>query len=694
MSVLLEAISTMPLKNPNVRLMTTKKNIHTLSESKTSAIAETLTDGLQKGEKAAQAGRALIKSFCTKIRANLKIPLGNPVPYPDSAELLAVLEIGYSNPVLMKEILSQLQIQATNEGGLYDFLSDLYFALGPSGEAQRMLGLIWAGIYSCAGEKEQEKLRGEFLANSSFFSTLHGFPEFLRYVELSPSITAIWLCSIRKRLGSDMASGGLWSGLASLAEFKQSTALGVVRIWTATRPSDETASMAATILGNLRARSPDFVTDYDAALRSHPDEKMRLVYFNSWIIQDSVNPLLDSQYSTLIDQMGRGTPDEQLEAFNFLRCTLINEKRSDESFGYGVRWIQSNLPSEPTDFWRHFTISLSIKSDSRCASLNLPTFRQRIVELLPIKPENRGTWNELEQLLISVLEESKPEFQELLFDLTRKDTTGIVEQFNPHSGFNKLPATLTQVEPGTIVEAAWSSADESVRHLGFVLFQRLGIETLSTEITTQWNDGWVALLIYQMMRESLFDDAIPRFLLALNPRVSLGGSDLRALFVYEACYQMRTLPGVCLESLKKAISSPKRKLLKEAAIKAEKYFEQLRPCYRSAINSMQVAGFPRALRLLSARRGRELAAATEKGSLLMEICSKSYMLYGHEWQTYIGGSLGEVSGMHEFLKSVELPRLPFMDPDGYGKRMRDAKNEMQRIQAFEQRSLQAKEILE
>lgn len=228
--------------------------------------------------------------------------------------------------------------------------------------------------------------------------------------------------------------------------------------------------------------------------------------------------------------------------------------------------------------------------------------------------------------------------------------------------------------PEITVANALNSVDEPVRHLGLVLFDCLDLDFLPSDAFDKWSDDWIAVLICQIKREPIFDSGGFRLLKAFADRVGRGTKSLKTFFVEELVWQMKNLPGSCLEPAKaEAQKLSKDSLLHEAVSEAEQYFAKLKACYRSAINSMEVAGYRRAKRIENRKRSRQMSEGAEKSSPLLSMVSKSYTLYGgKQWQTFIGGNLGQPSEMQEFKHEIECPRMFALDPDGHAQRYRGA----------------------
>jgi hypothetical protein len=604
-------------------------------------------------------------------------------------EALKVIEMFQKAPELLDASITRSGlVKLADEGRFFSFLSKAAHRMSWGTSRNTLLGAIWARAYerSCGATKEQ--LLEGLVTDRDFFTPIYCVPEFIARVPIPSVVLAEWLIQIRNRLGNGMASGGLWGGIQTLADKHPQISLEVLQVWTAHRPTEEVTSMAVSLLGRLRSAHPGTTNTLDSQLLNHADDLLRVVFHRSWVLYDQQTVINPDEYERLVERMATGTPAETSEVLHFVRCTLPAHHRCDVSFQFGMRWLHANAPTQPDGSWAHWVINLAHSCDGRACSLQLPLCRDLIPQLMPIPAGHDGTWKELETLLVKLLSEHREAFDELLFEIARRDRKGLEERFGEYGGFHQLPALMQHHAPETTVVQALDSHDESVRHFGIRLFIHLGLDRLHSPVVEKWSEDWIAILICQVKRESFIDAGGLRFLMALDERVSKGSGNLQNFFVEELVWQMKNLPGACLEPAKtEAEKLPAESLLRRAVKEAEQYFEKLKLCYRSAINSMEVSGYRRAQRLENRKRSRQISESAEKGSLLLSmIATKSYTLYGGKhWQTYMAGNLGAPSQMQEFSHSIEFPRMFALDPDGNAQRYRQATHLMTELVTAEKK---------
>lgn len=587
-------------------------------------------------------------------------------------EALKVVEMFHRDPELLDASINRSNlVKLADEGRFFSLLSQAAHRMSWGTGRNTLLGTIWARVYERSSSATKDHLLEGLVTDRDFFTPLYCVPEFIARAPISSPVLASWLIRVRNRIGNDMASGGLWGGIQTLADKHPQKSLEVLQVWTAQRPTEEVTSMAVNLLGRLRSSHPGATNALDTQLMRHADELLRVVFHRSWVIYDHQTSISSEDYERLIERMATGTPAEISEALHFVRCTLPAQHRCDDSFRFGMKWLHSNAPRQPDGSWAHWLINLAHSCDDRACALQLPNCRDLIPQLMPIPAGHDGTWNELETLLVKLLSENREAFDWLLFEIATRDRNGLEKRFGEYGRFHQLPAMMQRHAPETTVTQALNSLDESVRHFGIRLFSHLRLKRLPSAVIEKWSDDWIAILICQVKRESFIDAGGFRFLRALDERVSKGSDKLQNFFIEELIWQMKNLPGSCLEPAKhEAEKLPSESLLHRAVKEAEQYFQKLKLCYRTAINSMEVSGYRRAQRLENRKRSRQLSESAEKGSpLLSMIATKSYTLYGGKhWQTYMAGNLGAPSQMQEFSHSIEFPRMFALDPDGNAQR--------------------------
>jgi hypothetical protein len=593
--------------------------------------------------------------------------------------LKAALDIASrANAMLDRIIGAILPNGLPGDDTFYGKLEEVEFRLGHVEEEQRLAGLLWSRVFERATAGEQQVLlRSMTEPGVHFFAALEALPVFIERCFLPADKLTDWIVAIRAKLGNDLAGGGFWKAIQRLSETWPDNALAVAERLGGLTADDNCITISAAILGHLRVAHPelDGKARFENALAINLDVNRRLVFHRSWITTGLHRKLEDVEFETALNRMSTGTAEEINEAFNFIRCLLPTTSLSDISFRLAVEWLHAHTSASVSDFWKHFVLSIVKATYDRWKSLNalkrlFPLYDLSIT-IQPIAPKHIGTWRELENLLVMLAKADRAEFQRVLFAIARSNLSGLVEHLRQIDEFRNLASVLRSSYANELAAEALLSADEAICTLGFVLFDTTGADSLPLAPLRAASDEAIAAVIFAFRLQPFYDEVIPRFLLAILPRVMCGSHALKELLSEEMLFQCKNLPGACLDTLKK--TAKRRALVKAVTKKADDYFDQLRTSHRSAVNSMEVAGLRRATRLRAVRESRTMNAQVREKSVFTQLFSTSYLLYGGKtWRTFLGGQLGQPSEMKEFSTSAEFPRMPMIDPDGLAQRVQNA----------------------
>ena len=287
--------------------------------------------------------------------------------------------------------------------------------------------------------------------------------------------------------------------------------------------------------------------------------------------------------------------------------------------------------------------------------------------------DSLGTWEEIEKALLLLHSKDQEEFRRVLFIIAEKNGPVVTKILRGRSSFQNLEHALSESSQNLVLDAL-SSENGNVRKLGFTLFDILNLKKFPAANLKNWDEDWLALLIYNLRYELVIGEGTQRFFFAIQKQVEKGGTDLKQLFYNDLLYECKNWPGSVFEKLKK--TKRKSHLLASVKEHASKYFEALRIASHSEINSMEVQGYQQAAQMKAAAIDKSMRASMEDASSFMSMVSKSYTLYGGtNWHTYYNdGGLSEITSMHNFSHSSELPRLHLIDPDGLAVRNYEGRN--------------------
>lgn len=537
-----------------------------------------------------------------------------------------------------------------------------------------ILGRLWASAFEPLSEVEREACYAELTAGFNFFRGIEGLSGFLISGTLSSGELSQLLPRLRHRLGEDMYTAPFWNGLQSLAEIHPATTLAILETWRRADIDEERLTMSSCLLGTLRVNSgaSEGFIQLEASLRNSENPKQRQIYLRSWLTTDGISSLGNSQFFEFLEEADTASTAEMSEAIRFLRCCLPREQRNIETFRTGIEWIFSKKNAVQAAHDQFFIIKIFQENHARCTKDKLGNLSEVLCNLLPINEDHSGSWREIEKALLLLHDTDFEAFRCVLFSLAETNGEVFSGLFRGRRSFQNLEHALSG-SPQDLVFNALSSKDGNVRKLGFTLFEILNVKSFTAGNLKNWDEAWIALLIYNLRYELVIGEGTQRFFFAIQRQVERGGTDLKQLFCSDLVYECKNWPGSVFDKVKKT----KRKSALLATVKehASKYFEALRIASHSEVNSMEVQGYRQAAQMKSAATDKAMRIAMEGASPLMSMISKSYTLYGGtNWQTYHDGGLGGVTPMQRMSHSAELPRLHLIDPDGLAVRKYDGRN--------------------
>jgi hypothetical protein len=191
------------------------------------------------------------------------------------------------------------------------------------------------------------------------------------------------------------------------------------------------------------------------------------------------------------------------------------------------------------------------------------------------------------------------------------------------------------------------------------------------------SDTEIALCLFESRCHFLEPEHTARFLIALHARAEAPGSHVAKAFREELLYQAKNLPGAVLGGLKHVTTSS---LIQDVVKEADSYFDKLQTAHRSAINSMEIPGWKRALFIRSRRQSRDVEKHKNEFSIFSQLFTTSYLIYGDQgFRSSHDGQLSEFAPMKSVSVSMEAPRLAMIDPEGAFARGIEAGRTCQRL---------------
>jgi len=607
-----------------------------------------------------------VQDLCAKISeiAEAGVPI-KPVPAELVESVLKKIEGDRSLVAGMAEGLGLAD--HLKSGHLYQRFATLEVVLPDPDSAYALVGELWTYLFESSPLETQETLIADFTTKGDFFFHFYALPRILQLSKIGPESLADWLQVLQQRSEGD-TSQPIYLGLSVVAEQTPDKAVEILERWLALGLNESLISMAAHLLAHLRCHHQDRARKIDHALRSSDSVDRRRIHFRSWGSFDATSPLEASHYAEIIESISDKSEAERDEILALIQTTVTRTERCDTSFSYAINWLHDNLPDNPSDYWKYSIITLAFETLKRGGDLPVKPLYEAVPRVLPLEKDHAVIRRNLDRLLAEISRTDWNTFLQQLVLLSDRDPHSLKQIFNPHE-HQYVQRVVSGPRCAETAAALLAQNTSAARRLGIKISQNNRIEQLPLVSGKLWTTEQVARIIFQLGADSSPEPPASLLMVALDEHVqACNDGQLEKIFVEQLTMHMKNFPGACLEVIKKRNKNLQGQLLKKALNQAKNYFQGIKKCHLTAINSMQIPGLRRASQIFAHRQRREIQRASEgEGSLMSLIAQKSYLLYGgNEWRTVQSGVIGEASASQEYSTEMEFPRMPMLAPEVYG----------------------------
>lgn len=608
---------------------------------------------------------ALIQGTVAQVPGRGEIAQGSDLERQLNEELNRVID----NASISQEAVEELFPEGIpTDLRFYARLNGLLFRIGWRNQSEQTIGAIWAAAIEQLSISDREKLLNSLplVQGHDFFIELRSLPILLAKIDLRPDFAAEWLPALVRRIGNDLASGAFWDSLGVMSEKYVRATVATVRSLYGKEEESEVA-VAAYLLGTVRVLTMDeplsseFV-HIQAEFANSENRRMRSVYRRSWVQTARKDTICLHDLHALLEQFQLKTPEEQNEEYWIICRSLLVTSLPPECFDIGLIWLRANAsPALPPEAkYNVVDFVTQLVSSGRVDVLDL------ILAVHPIPTENKGTWQRIEHLLLTLQKNDLGVFASFFSRLAEQNARGLLIAMQDLQRFGGLFAALRGKDLGMMVGRLSISPDASCRKLGLFLFDKLEFFTLPDKLFDDFSESSARLIFHELQRTILNGGAVARLLICLIPHIQQTSQDFQNDFFDEIVLQAKNYSGLCLEEFKRREED--FPLLRGAVEKANHYFLNLKQLKKSGICAMDVPGYRQASRIHARRFSNQVAKGAEEVSIFAKLCKKYQLLYGKLWRIHIEGKLGDTSGLHEFSHSIEIPRMEFIDPEGMAMR--------------------------
>ncbi|MCK4830205.1 hypothetical protein KA005_81560 [bacterium] len=548
--------------------------------------------------------------------------------------------------------------------GFYKRVSNLQFYVGFGSKSESVVSRLWIHAYQKLGSNEaKENFLNEILNDDTryFWNFIRSLPGFCSKIELSASFAAGWFYGLAERVKNDLAGGGVYDGIESYASSFPSSALEIFNIYESQLSDETTRGLASFILGHIRCQRKETVQAIDDRLESSDDVDKRVCYYNSILASYKNGVITLKQLSTILDQMLSDSSEQVKDvAFWTVKRGLITRIAN---FGeFGITWFDTNCAASISGESKYHVISCMwhLCSSSREANtIDYQDANRIIAKILPVPNEHLGTLDELSNYLCYGIK-GADEFTETILGFIPDGITNLFCLFE-HDRFEHFRSELSKVDLTHLITELIFSGDPKKCKLGFLFLGHSKFTPYTSKTLIKAKEENIFMALKQLMKERNLNQTIAKKVQFLEPFFRKVCKELQNDFVNEIVIQAVNYSQGCLKEIKRFGRS---KLIKTIIARAEKYFENFKKAQNSSANGFNFPGYGEACLQANKRFNARVKKLVEEKSVFMSLVTKVQLIYGREFSFSVGQSVSDASPMAHFEKSMELPRLELIDPEG------------------------------
>jgi len=591
----------------------------------------------------------------------------------------------------ISEIVSTLFPSGVPEGvTFYESLISLQHYIGFGTYSRSLLAHIWRVTYNQVSKDSQILLLKSLLDGNNwiFWLGIRCLPEFLPKVRVEPQFLSHWLVIMAERVGRDLAGGDFYLAVQKHACQFPETAFTIFEKFVANGLAEPRLTLGAIIFGALRSvsgtgRIPvQKMRKWERILKNSPRIELRVCRHRSWAVSYSLGGVSTRSLHLKLKEMLYGLPQEIDEAFGTVYHCLLGRLEDSDFINFAINWFVNNTSPTIPGAAKHFVVSathnLSYKIKKSSTELDISVMNNLITLIQPIPEENQGTWSELEYYLVDRLHEGQESFGVVLDKLTDVNAEGLAVQFSSGQ-FRYLVSEMSKSNVEDTLTKLIVSRERRKRRLAMEILRKMGKIQLSKQILDNADEVQLKIILLEFIAIPLVEESATEFLLALEPYFSRASQQLQDQFSIEMTLQAINHPLSCLKILKD-IQNPS-KLIQDAVSAAERYFDKLRKIYDSPAVSFSFPRFKEMDEKAKRTLSEQISKSMREQSVLVSLIKHVQMVYGSTWSNLIGGKLTEDSQFAKFEKSIEFPRLEYIDPEGMRVKRIQAALEIKQLEA-------------
>ena len=572
-----------------------------------------------------------------------------------------------------REYIPQLTDKIFPEGirverSFYSRISNATYCLGQDKLPCRVLGRIWAEVYSQLVHPDAERLL-ELLPGFThdIFSVLPSLPEFLSHTALRDEFAASWFLSLGNKIADDLANGPFFEGVYEFAVHFPNKGLHVLVIYKRDKFEGIRAGIATAILAATRTCvdkgviAKSLVDHVEIDLRRHPIKSCRHAYNLSWAGYFRGETVSTDVLLNALSEMIEWADEDVDDAFWVLsRCIL--SKRNDERFlKEATHWIKSKAHPGLPKGAKYAVVDLAYQLRDMSSSVPVD-MKDLLLAIQPQTREEKGSLRLLQFYLAALLNKDKEAFRKLLRELAVRSPDLLPDAIREHE-CAYFVKRLSGDFGSSLVADLLLSEQLSERRLGRALLEEIKLEKLDDAVLKErGSPKALRILLLEIARRPFSAELTSRIFLLLLPFYETTNPELRKDFIDEMTIQAINFPGACYQAWETHPSPPP--ILVEVLKHVKTYFDGLESLRSCSGGHLTFPEWKLALKEWERRFSNEVNEEAKKASVFASLVRHIDLIYGSDWSIADTSSVSDPRPMTTFAHGVEVPRVEILDPEG------------------------------
>lgn len=545
-----------------------------------------------------------------------------------------------------------------------------YGHLGVSDEVRLFMGRLWADVLGSWKATE----RAGFLQlmvkdRHQVFEALDFAVELFRRVDFAADEVLPWITTARQQVGNDFIQRGLWGCIQAYCTKSPTEAVKVADGWLTQSPDETALGAIANMIGWLRLvvgpahPAAAAFAALEARVQGTGSAAWRKLYIESWARAAGDPSLTEAKALELRDKFVQ--PGGEAEA---AWCFLLNAITQADRLAWAwthreIKRLARPQLDDNAKYWAIVAVLLGMETSTTGEAVSPDDWRQLFNALLPLAATHVGTWQRVQDLLVTLAGKDPAAMRELIRMLARGSGASWLKIARQRT-FNWLFNTVRAngLHAGVSADLCFQAGAKS-RELGTLFFAECGVERLDPVIVAEATAVQLELLLLEAQRRLMDHQALARLHACLAERVDQLGGELAETFYDEVATQCLNTNGYRTAL---AAAAGNHEYLMAILKDADERLTTIHKAASSPALQMEVPGQARAEKLAHRRFSQEVEKGMEEHSVFARFATTVHLLYGGKKNRMFNpdGTLGGPSEMHASSTSVEMPRMDFMDPEG------------------------------